>query len=50
MFFWVFRVFSVFGFSPVGILAFWAPGCSVEDIADWAVPNDADYIALSFVQ
>lgn len=22
----------------------------VKDIADWAVPNEADYIALSFVQ
>ena len=25
----------------------WAYG---QDIAEWAVPNDADYIALSFVQ
>ena len=29
-----------FGPSPLG----------GQDIAEWAVPNDADYIALSFVQ
>ena len=25
-------------------------GANGQDIAEWAVPNDADYIALSFVQ
>ena len=27
-----------------------APDYGGQDIAEWAVPNDADYIALSFVQ
>ena len=39
---------------PVNLVTFapseWVPSADLQDIADWAVPNNADYIALSFVQ